>query len=245
MGCWKCSCGHYIDVDFDRCIFCDRPKPGTVRQGDIEYTLTFLYVQGGDAYQRSVVIKGPCNIRTDSGHTRLYVTNIVTSGEATEYLSFDWTNSMPHGSPTQVWPVAEGGFEVTSQNPSFTVNGMEVGSKKVPAESGSVMLLAPTMAVKMEDFRGAAVIADSLSPIGARPPRPILEGELYRSPSGIMLYNCLNYLCTAKYSNAGVVVSIASGPTDWEYVNKAILGMFGLKFGRYREAVAALKEGRL
>ena len=45
MGCWKCSCGHYVDTEYRKCIFCNRPKPGTVKQGDIEYTVTFLYMQ--------------------------------------------------------------------------------------------------------------------------------------------------------------------------------------------------------
>ena len=40
MGCWKCSCGRYVDTNFDRCFFCMRPKPGTVKQGDIEVNCT-------------------------------------------------------------------------------------------------------------------------------------------------------------------------------------------------------------
>lgn len=244
MGCWKCSCGHYVDTEYRKCIFCNRPKPGTVKQGDIEYTVTFLYMQRNKPCLNSLVAKGPVNISTGADHQRLNVTNIVSSGAATEFLSFDWENSIPHGNPLQIWPVAEGGFEIAYLSPSFTANGMEIGSGKVRVESGSILMLSSAMAIKVEDFRGTAFIKGSLSPVGARNGN-LKDSDLYFPPgSDIGFLNGLNYLARTRYVNGGAVESKPKDETDWGYVNKAILSMFGIKFRNYRETIAPLEEGR-
>lgn len=244
MGCWKCSCGHYVDTEYDRCIFCQRPKPGTVKQGDIEYAITFVYVQKGTPHMETGMVKGPVNISTGADHLRLNVTGIASSGAATEYLSFSWENSIPHGNPLQIWPVAEGGFEVTCLSPSFTINGMVPGPGKTRVEAGSILMLAPTMAIKLEDFRGPSFIEGSISPVGLPPRRPVDPSDLFRPNGEAAFYNGLNYMTCTKYENSGISKTESVGPTDWEYVNKYMLAMFGIKFKNYRDTVAALKEGR-
>lgn len=245
MGCWKCSCGRYVDTSFDRCFFCMRPKPGTVKQGDIEYTLTFIYVQKGRPMVNTTVVKGPINITTGPDHKRLMVTNIVSSGSSTEYLSFEWENNIPHGNPLQIWPMAEGGFEATCVSPSFTVNGMEFPSGKNPVEAGSVLMLSPAMAIKLEDFRGATFMEGSLSPVGCRVSGNLDASELYMPPNGTAtFFNGLNATSRMKYVNAGAKETKPIGETDWGFVNKSLLGMFGVKFKAYRSTIEALEDGR-
>ena len=85
---WKCRCGHYNDPYFTKCFTCGAPQPGTVEQGEIEFTIILDYVNKGVPEMQSVPVKGPISISTDPDHTRVILSTINSRGASSEIVSF-------------------------------------------------------------------------------------------------------------------------------------------------------------
>lgn len=230
MGCWKCTCGRYVDIGYDVCIFCSRPKPGTVKPGELGSTLVFDFTNKGRHEVKVVSVKGAVKIGTDSDHTRIIVKGVLQNGgEGAEFESFEWINSIPHGSPLQIWPLQEGGFEVMCTSPAFEVNGSHLSDGKESVPTGSLLKLNDAMVIKLEDYRGAAFIAGTISPVGCTLDDE--SGVKWYVPEGstCRYYNGLNERDCTAYSNRKAVRIDHPEVKDWMRVNKQFLSLNGIR----------------
>lgn len=237
---WKCRCGHFNDHHYDKCFTCGAPQPGTMRQGEIGFTIILDYVVKGKSEVHTVSVKGPVTISTDPKHTRVLVTVISVGGASTELASYEWPNMSPHGCPIQIYPLAEGGFEVSSSNPMFMIDGSPVRSIKNRVESGVMLSMSDTMVIKLEDSYGRAFTKGALSPVGSNLPEDIPKELLY-CPQGskYYYYNGLSAFATSIYMASGIKMHTPLENADLGYLNKFFLKEYGI---RLKNAKDKLKE---
>ena len=239
---WKCRCGHYNHNTLNACFTCGAPKPGTLKQGEIEYTLYLDFLDRGKSFSKTVFVKGPVNICTDADHSRIVVSGTSNGGMQTVFASFPWNNSTPHGSPLMVYPLAEGGFEISCTSSKFMIDGSDgdtSGNKKT-VESGTVVSLSDTMAIKLEDFYGPSFTKGGLSPAGDKIPNGVPEKIMYRPPgSEFYYYNGLNAFASSMYLAMGIREHTPSANADLRFLNLYTLSKYDI---RAKQARDTLKE---
>lgn len=235
---WKCVCGHYIDVYFDICQHCGRPKPGTVSPDKMEYKLIFDYIESDKHHCVEMSVKGPISITTDAEHKRLYVKSLSKNDMFSEY-SFDWTNSIAHGKPIQVTPIQEGGFDVNSSNEQLMINGEMPGATKTKLPITALLSLSSTMLIRLVDNIHPSFIKDALTPVGKTIPDGI-SPEILSKFGDVYYFNGLNEFYSSLYESAGVKC-IRSSTGDLAYINNMILSNHGLKLRDRKNELARLK----
>lgn len=206
-----------------------------------KYNVVFIYTDNGTVNVRSMTFVGPIKISTGKDHENLRVT--TTSPNAEDAL-FHWNNGFSHSTPIQIRPVAGAGYEVICSSNQVSINGKGLASNSVQMKPGSVLMIGTSMAMKFEGSR-PAMFSGSISPVGV-PVHGVDEREIYRpSGVGIRFLNGLNDRNMQAYRNARVVMSEPEEGEDWEYVNKKLMEMIGIRARRYRELERELEEGLL
>lgn len=242
MAAWKCKCRQIVDESYDRCPTCARWKPGFSHPEDLEFEATFIYRNRGNLEFKFAYLKGPVIIGTDRGHSCLQ----VKTASNVEVLSFPWENTFSHGTPIQVIPLVEGGYRMACTNECVSVNGGAIRNGDMLVESGSILLMGTSMAIKFEDYRQPSMIEGSISPVGNRLSDNIDGSRLFRIRGADMEF--MNGLCEDDmllYENNGVAIVTSTDRENWDFVNRSLLSIVGQDSVNYRLVKKKLKCGMI
>ena len=149
----------------------------------------------------------------------------------------------PHGSPIHIYPLSEGGFEVSCTSSMFMIDGVAPTSAKNTIESGSILTMSDSMIIKIEDRYGHTFTPGCLSPVGDTIPKGISMEYLF-CPEGCRwpYFNGLSKFASAIYMASGVKSHTLQASAEVNYLNNFILREYGIRLKRAKETLKELSE---